>query len=294
MLSSLILAWLTVLCSVPAALKWVARITGNRRLNRFFHNIHIPFGVLALTFGLLHGLLAGNPATAGRPSFRPEPLLLTLNYGSACFLCLVFLASTYLLRKKLKKYWMVVHRTLTVLLLLLLVLHLTEVGIQLPSRVFGKEERAASTQMPASTGEQQTRSTEETKETEEAEETVETGETVETTLPLVTFSGAVLADGTYTGTADGYKGEITLTVTVRSGAVCDVTVDRTRDTERFFQSAMGVIDRVIDGQSLEVDAVTGATYSSAGILQAIYNALEQAVIQGQLEITEVNLSTGHR
>ena len=32
-----------------------------------------------------------------------------------------------------------------------------------------------------------------------------------------------------------------------------------------------------------VDAVSGATYSSAGILNAVNNALEAAVIDGQLE-----------
>ena len=46
--------------------------------------------------------------------------------------------------------------------------------------------------------------------------------------------------------------------------------------------ALAVIDSVINSQSLDVDTVSGATYSSAGIINAVKNTLENAVINGEL------------
>ena len=46
-----------------------------------------------------------------------------------------------------------------------------------------------------------------------------------------------------------------------------------RMNEAFFNRAKGVIDKIIAGQTLDVDVVSGATYSSNGIISAVKNAL---------------------
>ena len=56
MLLSLITAWLAVICALATALKYLAK--KNRRLNRVFHDIHIPLGICLIAFGLIHGFLA--------------------------------------------------------------------------------------------------------------------------------------------------------------------------------------------------------------------------------------------
>ena len=48
------------------------------------------------------------------------------------------------------------------------------------------------------------------------------------------------------------------------------------DDAAFFNRAKAVVDSVIKKQSVEVDTVSGATYSSKGILEAIENALKEA------------------
>jgi chromate transport protein ChrA len=146
---SMILAWLTVICAVLAAFKYIARISKNRALNQFFHKIHIPFGALMLVFGLLHGLLAGNPSFATLSSFTLAPELFTLNWGTACLVLGILLALTYLFRRRLKKKWMPAHRALTVALIVCLALHLLNVGIQLPGRLFGSSETASVSQSAA-------------------------------------------------------------------------------------------------------------------------------------------------
>ena len=90
------------------------------------------------------------------------------------------------------------------------------------------------------------------------------------------FLGA-LADGTYTGSAVGYSGTTQVTVTVEGGKITDVTIDSHGDTTSYFNRSMAVIDGVIAEQSTDVDVVSGATYSSYGILNAINDALKEAI-----------------
>ena len=52
------------------------------------------------------------------------------------------------------------------------------------------------------------------------------------------------------------------------------------ETASYFASAQGVISRMIAGNTPNVDAVSGATYSSNGIIQAVQNALSQAAADG--------------
>ncbi len=92
-----------------------------------------------------------------------------------------------------------------------------------------------------------------------------------------------LSDGTYTGSARGYKSVITVQVTVSGGKITDIQVVSQGDDEPYFSNARAVIQRVISSQSMNVDTVSGATYSSTGILVAIKNALLQAAGQSPVE-----------
>ncbi len=92
-----------------------------------------------------------------------------------------------------------------------------------------------------------------------------------------------LNDGTYTGSARGYKSVITVQVTISGGKITDIQVVSQGDDEPYFSNARAVIQRVISSQSMNVDTVSGATYSSTGILVAIKNALLQAAGQSPVE-----------
>lgn len=85
-----------------------------------------------------------------------------------------------------------------------------------------------------------------------------------------------LNDGTYTGSARGYKSVITVQVTIVGGKISAITVVFEGDDEPYFSNARAVIQRVLASQSMNVDTVSGCTYSSTGILMAIKNALLQA------------------
>ncbi len=97
----------------------------------------------------------------------------------------------------------------------------------------------------------------------------------ETTKKNTTKKGAIdVKDGTYKGSANGYGGKVTVNVTVSKKTMTAIDiVSAPGETDSFFQRAKGVIDEMLTAQSTDVDVVSGATYSSNGIIGAVKNAL---------------------
>ena len=97
----------------------------------------------------------------------------------------------------------------------------------------------------------------------------------ETTKKNTTKKGAIdVKDGTYKGSANGYGGKVTVNVTVSKKTMTAIdVVSAPGETDSFFQRAKGVIDEMLTAQSTDVDVVSGATYSSNGIIGAVKNAL---------------------
>lgn len=83
--------------------------------------------------------------------------------------------------------------------------------------------------------------------------------------------------GTYTGTAKGRNGDITVEVTVTGDEITSVVVKEHQETEGIADPAIERIpQRIVEGQSLGIDAIAGATITGDAILEAVANALEQA------------------
>lgn len=93
-------------------------------------------------------------------------------------------------------------------------------------------------------------------------------------------AGAALeavADGTYEGSAQGFGGEVTVQVTVANHAITDIQVDTPNETAEIGGAAAPrLAERIVEGQSLMVDAVSGATVTSSGVLAAVETALAGA------------------
>ena len=98
-----------------------------------------------------------------------------------------------------------------------------------------------------------------------------------TTTPTTEVPEGGYKDGTYRGSGTGFGGTITVQVTVSGGKITAVDIlSASGETGSYFASAQGVVSKVLSSQSPNVDAVSGATYSSNGIIQAVQNALSQA------------------
>lgn len=114
-----------------------------------------------------------------------------------------------------------------------------------------------------------------------------------TTTPTTTVPADGYVDGTYTGSGTGFGGTVTVQVTVSGHKITAINIlDASSETPAYFANAKGVINKILSGQTPNVDAVSGATYSSNGIIQAVQNALSQAIPSGnQAGVTPTPTST---
>lgn len=85
-------------------------------------------------------------------------------------------------------------------------------------------------------------------------------------------------DGVYTASAEGFGGPVTVQVTISGDSIADITVvSHAGETSSYFAKGRRVIATILETGTPEgVDAVSGATYSSTAILNAVKQALNRA------------------
>lgn len=81
-------------------------------------------------------------------------------------------------------------------------------------------------------------------------------------------------DGVYSGSADGYSGPISVEVTVEGGEITDVKVLSHSDSPGISDPAIEEVPAaMVAGNTTEVEVVSGATFTSTGIINAVNIAL---------------------
>ncbi|MGJ0845318.1 flavocytochrome c [Tissierella praeacuta] len=84
-------------------------------------------------------------------------------------------------------------------------------------------------------------------------------------------------DGVYEGIGTGNGGQIRLNLTIEGGKIASIDVLEHKETEVLSDAAFEKIPQaVVDNQSVNIDGVTGATYTSSGLILAIKDALKKA------------------
>ena len=86
---------------------------------------------------------------------------------------------------------------------------------------------------------------------------------------------AIYTAGTYTASARGYGGPVTVTVKVSTKAIESIDVVGEKET-LLDQVVPSLPDAIIGKQTLDMDAVSGATLSSNAIIKAVEKALAEA------------------
>ncbi|MBU3160270.1 FMN-binding protein [Clostridium frigoris] len=101
-----------------------------------------------------------------------------------------------------------------------------------------------------------------------------------TSTTSTTSTSQKYKDGTYTGTGTGFHGATTeMSVTVKDNKITKVETVSSGDTPDFYARAESTItSEIISNQSTTVDTVSGATYSSEGIINATQEALKKAEV----------------
>lgn len=84
-------------------------------------------------------------------------------------------------------------------------------------------------------------------------------------------------DGTYVGVAEGHNGPVEVEVTVEDTKITDVTVLEHEETEGASDPAIEEVPAaIVEYQSTDVDVVSGVTYTSNAIMEAVQTAIDEA------------------
>ena len=84
-------------------------------------------------------------------------------------------------------------------------------------------------------------------------------------------------DGTYTGEAQGFGGPVDVEVIIENGKISEINITSAeKEDGAYLSMAEDIIPTIIEAQSADVDTISGATFSSTGIKEAVTQALEKA------------------
>lgn len=84
-------------------------------------------------------------------------------------------------------------------------------------------------------------------------------------------------NGDFSASAFGYDGEVYVTVTIENDVIINISGYSNESDNWYFDSASGqIIPAILNSQNPDVDAYSGATYSSNAIIQAVKKALDSA------------------
>lgn len=88
---------------------------------------------------------------------------------------------------------------------------------------------------------------------------------------------ATFTPGVYEGEGDGRNGKIKVAVTLDDKGITEIKMTEHEETDGFWEKALeGVSQAIVDGQTLKVDAISGATLTSNGLVIAVAEALKAA------------------
>ena len=237
-------------------IKWVSKV--NRKLRK----IHTPVCHITLILAIIHGLLSAVP-------------LISVNTGTLATALMLLMGVIAMMKKKLKKFWMPSHRLMTLVVCILVVIHIVKVGFVGLDRyldVFTAKYGDQSNEMIVSETDK-----------ENNEDIFSKNDDSKTNESLS------FIDGEYQGISNGFGDELTVKVIVENQKITLVEIiDHNEVGEQIYGKAFNNIpDRIVEKQSTDVDSVSGATYSSYGIMLAVEDALKDAVETGELPIIDI-------
>lgn len=273
------LAWISVLLALILAVayftrKAIIKFPKSRnffiKLNKGLRKYHKWIGATLILTGVLHGIFSTDK-------------LFSINWGTGNFILSILLGISWMMKKQLtgKKNWMFFHRILVVLFSISLVVHVVDAGgiqvfkvIKATHQISEQTENFkspsptalpnAATNLPSPT----------------SEVTIEPTPIPTPEIP----DGNIYNDGTYTGVATGYGPNLTVSVVIKDNEIISVEVtDHNEENSKFWSTPVTYIPRwIVDDQDTEVDTITGATYTSTGIINAVRDALRQALASGSI------------
>ncbi|SFB10944.1 FMN-binding protein [Clostridium frigidicarnis] len=235
-----------------------------KRVNRSLRKKHKLLGILLIIVGLIHGLLSSEA-------------IFSFNLGTICEILSILLGINFYIGMKYKiKGWMHYHRIITLLFLLSLIVHIVDVG-GFTSDLIEKSFSDNSNNIEYNNDFPTQSSKDENNES--ADNQTENNSQKSNNNSNDNSSSTKYKDGVYQGVAHGYGPNLTVEVTVKNGAISNIEIlSHNERNPRFYQSPMDKVpSEIIANQSTDVDIVVGSTKTSKGIMNAVKDALSNAV-----------------
>lgn len=258
------LAWVSVLLTVLLVIIYFLRtaikksrsgMDTTKSINRGLRKYHIHMGVALVITGLVHGLYSSEKVW-------------TFNLGTLAWIASILLGLNWMFRKQFRKIWgwMFYHQLLSILFAGLIFWHVVDVGgIQVQHILFDRSVVSRTVSPNAS---------------------INLTQDQINALPNANLNpkSTTYKDGTYTGVADAFRPGLTVTVTIKSNQITSVVVTQHNEVNaRYYATPIQVIpQRIIQNQTTDVDTITGATFTSVGIINAVNDALADALVSGQV------------
>lgn len=127
------------------------------------------------------------------------------------------------------------------------------------------------------------------------EQTTESATKHESQKMVLTEKSGTWKDGTFTGSGQGFGGTIAVKVTIKKGKIITIEVtNHVGETPSYYDKAQQVIAKIMAAQSVNVDVVSGATYSSNGIRAAVAQALNKAGGKETVSVTTAKKTTSSK
>lgn len=248
-------AWISVILTVILSIIYILRKmlvkskyenTFLASINKAFRKHHKALGIALVITGFIHGYFSSDK-------------IFSINLGTIAWVVSILLGLNWMARKVLSKYkgWIYYHRGLTAVFILTIILHVVQVGgIQVHKILLGSG--VASNQKI-------------------------TADNINKTL-----SGATFKDGIYSGEADGFRPGLKVSVEIKDNKITSIEIlEHNEVNSKYYQKAFDTIPQaILNNQSTEVDATSGATFTSIGIMNAVNDALTQALVSGTLPDTK--------
>ena len=240
---NVLFAWIATILGVLLSIIWLIKII-QKKVNKFSDNkllIKINKYLRKNHIKLGYLFLISSLIHGILSSYS----IISFNYGTITFIIAILLWYTFADKKQIGKTWIQKHRELTVLLIVTTVLHIFEVG------GFVGFDRVINS--------------------------IKSDLNPKINTENIDIKGNY-KDGVYEGIGYGYGPDLKVLVSINDGKIDEISIVSHNEVgEKFYKPAFDRIPkRIIDKQTSNVDVVSGSTYSSNGIIEAVEDALSKA------------------
>lgn len=226
-------------------------------INKKLRVYHKELGLLLIAVGFVHGLFSSDQ-------------ILSLNIGTLAWVLSIILGLNWLFRVQLSsiKPWIVIHRWLTIAFIISIGWHVIDAGSILIEKITGINQTASATIEVSS---------------------------LDQSIISAGFEGNTYTDGSYTGVATGYGENLTVQIIIENNLVTSIEIlSHNEERSQYYLPAFNSVpSEIVTEQNLSVDTVSGSTYSSVGIINAVRDALLQAIETGTLS-SDISLPTSRK